>query len=83
MDWDNLGFALTQTDYMYKMKCSRDENFTDGKLSRYGNIELSPSAGVLNYGQVSASFNMPKEKQRKKNGIKKENQSVFSLAHTL
>ncbi|XP_078177487.1 branched-chain-amino-acid aminotransferase 3, chloroplastic-like [Carex rostrata] len=51
MDWDNLGFALTQTDYMYEMKCSQDDNFTHGKLSRYGNIELSPSSGVLNYGQ--------------------------------
>ncbi|KAJ4766825.1 Branched-chain-amino-acid aminotransferase [Rhynchospora pubera] len=51
MDWDNLGFALTPTDYMYVMKCSRDGYFTDGMLNRYGNIELSPSAGVLNYGQ--------------------------------
>ncbi|KAK8962968.1 hypothetical protein KSP40_PGU020189 [Platanthera guangdongensis] len=36
---------------MYIMKCSQDDEFSQGQLSRYGNIELSPSAGVLNYGQ--------------------------------
>nr|XP_016448371.1 PREDICTED: branched-chain-amino-acid aminotransferase 5, chloroplastic-like [Nicotiana tabacum] len=36
---------------MYIMKCSRDENFSKGELQRFGNIELSPSAGILNYGQ--------------------------------
>ncbi|CAM0872126.1 unnamed protein product [Alopecurus aequalis] len=52
IDWDNLGFGLTPTDYMYVMRCSQGEGgFTRGELSRYGNIELSPSSGVLNYGQ--------------------------------
>ncbi|KAK1401862.1 Branched-chain-amino-acid aminotransferase [Heracleum sosnowskyi] len=50
-DWDNLGFDLKPADYMYTMKCSEGENFTHGRLSRYGNIELSPAASVLNYGQ--------------------------------
>lgn len=50
-DWDSLGFGLMPTDYMYIMKCSKDEKFERGQMSRYGNIELSPSAGVLNYGQ--------------------------------
>ncbi|KAJ4701555.1 Branched-chain-amino-acid aminotransferase [Melia azedarach] len=50
MDWDNLGFGLVPTDYMYTMKCSEDK-FEKGQLSRYGKIELSPSAGVLNYAQ--------------------------------
>lgn len=40
------------SDYMYTMKCSDYENFEQGKLSPYGNIEMSPSAGVLNYGQA-------------------------------
>ncbi|KAL5558731.1 hypothetical protein UlMin_034942 [Ulmus minor] len=39
------------TDYMYLMKCSKGGNFTQGQLSPFGNIELSPAAGVLNYGQ--------------------------------
>lgn len=53
MEWDNLGFGLVQTDYMYVMKCEEEEHeFQPGQLSRFGKIELSPSAGVLNYGQV-------------------------------
>jgi hypothetical protein len=54
IDWDSLGFGLTPTDYMYVMRCSTEEDaaFSRGELSRYGNIELSPSSGVLNYGQV-------------------------------
>ncbi|PIA64653.1 hypothetical protein AQUCO_00100248v1 [Aquilegia coerulea] len=51
INWDELGFSLRPTDYMYTMKCSKDENFSQGELNRYGNIELSPSSGVLNYGQ--------------------------------
>ncbi|XP_038881731.1 branched-chain amino acid aminotransferase 2, chloroplastic [Benincasa hispida] len=51
LDWDNLGFGIIPTDYMYVMKCPQGGNFSDGELKRFGNIELSPSAGVLNYGQ--------------------------------
>ncbi|CAL0327121.1 unnamed protein product [Lupinus luteus] len=51
VDWDSLGFGLVPTDYMYINKCSAGHNFGDGQLNRYGHIELSPSAGVLNYGQ--------------------------------
>ncbi|KAF3447488.1 hypothetical protein FNV43_RR12674 [Rhamnella rubrinervis] len=51
VDWDNLGFSLMPTDYMYVMKCAREKNFEQGQLSRYGNIEFSPSAAILNYGQ--------------------------------
>ena len=54
IDWDNLGFGFLPTDYMYMMKCAQGETFTDGELQRFGNIELSPSAGILNYGQVSS-----------------------------
>lgn len=56
IDWDNLGFGFMPTDYMYSMKCSQGENFSKGELQRFGNIELSPSAGILNYGQVSFSL---------------------------
>ncbi|KAL9172192.1 hypothetical protein ABFS82_03G028900 [Erythranthe guttata] len=52
IDWNNLGFGLMETDYMYTIKCGgKDDDFKAGKLIRYGNIELSPCAGVLNYGQ--------------------------------
>ncbi|RDX70679.1 Branched-chain-amino-acid aminotransferase 2, chloroplastic, partial [Mucuna pruriens] len=51
VDWDSLGFGLMPTDYMYITKCCEGQRFGQGQLTRYGNIELSPSAGVLNYGQ--------------------------------
>ncbi|CAH2038419.1 unnamed protein product, partial [Thlaspi arvense] len=52
VDWDNLGFGLVRTDYMFSTRSCRDGNFEDGCLSRYGNIELNPAAGILNYGQA-------------------------------
>jgi len=51
IDWDNLRFAIQKTDYMYLMKCCQDGEFCEGDLRPFGNIDLSPSAGVLNYGQ--------------------------------
>ncbi|PON80824.1 Branched-chain amino acid aminotransferase II [Parasponia andersonii] len=51
IDWDNLGFGLVPADYMYVMKCGQGGSFSKGELQRFGNIELNPSAGVLNYGQ--------------------------------
>lgn len=56
IDWDSLGFTFLPTDYMYVMKCGQGENFSKGELKRFGNIELSPCAGVLNYGQVSSFY---------------------------
>lgn len=53
VDWDKLGFGVVQTDYMYVMKCTRGDKFSCGEISRYGNIEMNPASGVLNYGQVS------------------------------
>ncbi|MBA0837072.1 hypothetical protein Goarm_009256, partial [Gossypium armourianum] len=50
VDWDKLGFGLTPTDYMYVMRCSKDDNFKEGRLSRYANIEISPSAGGIYEG---------------------------------
>eukprot|EP00897_Mesotaenium_endlicherianum_P002412 jgi/Mesen1/2199/ME000152S01282 len=51
VDWDNLGFGLRATDYMYVMMCAQDGEWQAGELRPYGNLEMSPSAGVLNYGQ--------------------------------
>ncbi|XP_021273848.1 branched-chain amino acid aminotransferase 2, chloroplastic-like [Herrania umbratica] len=51
IDWDNLGFGFLPTDYMYMMKCTQGGNYSKGELQQFGKIELSPSAGVLNYGQ--------------------------------
>ncbi|KAF0932813.1 hypothetical protein E2562_012145 [Oryza meyeriana var. granulata] len=51
LDWENLGFGLVQTDFMYIAKCGPDGNFSKGEVVPFGPIKLSPSAGVLNYGQ--------------------------------
>ncbi|XP_074280892.1 branched-chain-amino-acid aminotransferase 2, chloroplastic-like [Silene latifolia] len=51
IDWENLGFGLTPTDYMYIMKCNKGDEFSEGHIVPYGNIELSPASVVLNYGQ--------------------------------
>ncbi|XP_072957094.1 branched-chain amino acid aminotransferase 2, chloroplastic-like [Typha angustifolia] len=51
LDWENLGFGLVPTDYMYVTKCSSDGIFSKGELQCFGPIELNPSSGVLNYGQ--------------------------------
>ncbi|KAJ8771377.1 hypothetical protein K2173_026554 [Erythroxylum novogranatense] len=51
VDWDNLGFGRVIAGYMYTMRCSRDGSFEQGQVTRHKTIELSPLAGVLNYGQ--------------------------------
>ncbi|WCJ31248.1 Branched-chain-amino-acid aminotransferase [Euphorbia peplus] len=51
VDWDNLGFGITPADYMYTTKCCVGATFEKGQVSPYTNLELSPCAGVLNYGQ--------------------------------
>jgi hypothetical protein len=63
MNWDELGFNLVPADYMYVMKCSLEKGFTftQGNITPYGNIEMSPFSGILNYGQVRAiSFTQQK-----------------------
>ncbi|PWA81619.1 Aminotransferase, class IV [Artemisia annua] len=49
--WNNLRFGLKRTDYMYTGKYIHNESFQHRRLRDYGNIELSPAAGVLNYGK--------------------------------
>ncbi|KAB2093292.1 hypothetical protein ERO13_A02G079800v2 [Gossypium hirsutum] len=51
MEWKKLGFGPVSTDFMYSMKCCEDGKFVQGNLTHYGNIEFSPFAAVLNYGQ--------------------------------
>ncbi|KAF7817405.1 branched-chain-amino-acid aminotransferase 2, chloroplastic-like isoform X1 [Senna tora] len=51
VEWDGLGFGLVPTDYMYMNTCRGDQQFGEGQVSVFGNIQVSPSAGVLNYGQ--------------------------------
>ena len=51
IDWDVLGFNVVETKSMFKATCKQGETWQAGGLVPYGKIELSPAAGVLNYGQ--------------------------------
>lgn len=50
-DWDSLTFSLTPTETMYITSTEGDEPWMPGVLQPYGDIPMSPAAGVLNYGQ--------------------------------
>ncbi|CAN7029265.1 unnamed protein product, partial [Brassica rapa subsp. trilocularis] len=51
VNWEELGFSLIPTDYMYMSKCKQGESFSEGEIVPYGDIPISPCAGILNYGQ--------------------------------
>ncbi|NHZ87319.1 MAG: hypothetical protein GWP19_15855 [Planctomycetia bacterium] len=51
INWAKLTFSITPTRSMYKAHCEFDDEWEEGKLIPYGNVSLSPAAGVLNYGQ--------------------------------
>lgn len=51
IDWDSLTFSFTPTDMMYVAKCKRGDEWSAGEMEPYGDITISPAAGVLNYGQ--------------------------------
>lgn len=51
VDWDALTFALKPTDYMYVATVKLGEEWKPGVIKPYGEISISPAAGVLNYGQ--------------------------------
>lgn len=51
IDWDSLTFSLTPTDTMYLTETAIDEPWKPGDLMPYGDMKISPAAGVLNYGQ--------------------------------
>ncbi len=51
IDWDNLTFSLNPSKTMYVATTNTDGGWNKGELRPYGNISISPAAGVLNYGQ--------------------------------
>jgi branched-chain amino acid aminotransferase len=46
-----LTFSITPTDVMFEAHCDYAAEWQSGQLLPYGNISISPAAGVLNYGQ--------------------------------
>ena len=51
INWDSLGFDVVATKSMFTANCSKEGQWSGGSLVPYGNIEISPAAVVLNYGQ--------------------------------
>ena len=51
IDWDALTFSFTPTDTMYVATCKLGEEWEEGEMMPFGDITISPAAGVLNYGQ--------------------------------
>ena len=51
IDWDKLGFSVFPTRSMWKATCESRGEWSGGELVPYSNIEMSPAAGVLHYGQ--------------------------------
>ena len=51
INWDSLGFDVMATKSMFHAICTEDGQWSNGELIPYGPIQLSPAAGVLNYGQ--------------------------------
>lgn len=51
INWDELTFSITPTRSMYEAHCELNREWEEGKLVPYGNVSMSPAAGVLNYGQ--------------------------------
>ena len=51
INWESLGFSIYPTRSMWKSTSNSNGQWDEGGLIPYGNIEISPAAGVLNYGQ--------------------------------
>ena len=51
IDWNELTFSVTPTRSMYMAHCNIDGEWKNGTLVPFGDIPMSPAAGVLNYGQ--------------------------------
>lgn len=51
IDWKNLGFSLTPTKTMFIETVRADGEWGRGSFIPFGPINISPAAGVLNYGQ--------------------------------
>jgi branched-chain amino acid aminotransferase len=51
IDFDKLCFSITPGETMFISKCKADGMWDKGAYLPYGDIPISPAAGVLNYGQ--------------------------------
>jgi branched-chain amino acid aminotransferase len=51
LNWDDLTFSITPTRSMWLMECDKELVWNEGQLEPFRNLQMSPAAGVLNYGQ--------------------------------
>ena len=51
IDWDKMTFSYQKTDRMYVAHCKQGGEWGPGAMQDFGDITISPAAGVLNYGQ--------------------------------
>jgi len=51
INWETLGFALIPTREMFVSVYRSGGDWDGGEFRPFGNISISPAAGVLNYGQ--------------------------------
>ena len=51
IDLDNLTFSFTKTRSMYVAKCELGSEWQSGSIVPFEDLQISPAAGVLNYGQ--------------------------------
>ena len=51
IDWENMTFSFRETDKMYISTCKKDDEWSKGVIQDFQNLNISPAAGVLNYGQ--------------------------------
>ncbi len=51
IDWDKMTFSYQKTDRMYVAHCKQGGEWEPGVMQDFGDITISPAAGVLNYGQ--------------------------------
>ncbi len=51
IDWNSLTFSHTATRSMFMAHCQLDGEWESQGIVPFGDIKISPAAGVLNYGQ--------------------------------
>lgn len=51
INWDELTFSLNPTRSMYIAHCDQGGEWDSGSMHPFGDVSMSPAAGVLNYGQ--------------------------------
>jgi len=55
MDWDTLAdfsWGSVETDFMFMAKCGPEKlEWTKGEVVPYGDMQISPRAAIINYGQ--------------------------------